>query len=658
MRKNYDLFINRPLVFLCGPRIEDKTTDRRTIISSYISSLSRRNEEGKIFFNLVPIIVDDLFDTNIMKRESLSYKIMEEIVSSISFKTYILLDTMSTSYEYGLFDNSMVENSVTALLENDFLERTSCPIGEYIRLSHKNVDFIKYPAKKDKDNHLNFNKNKLPKTIEKKIIQDEEIIFDSLKNGINFDFKKNENGPSESLGEIQFTYDSESNVVHFNIDIKTFFYFSINCFRWKDLKYYVDKHMYNKALSVVKKTMSSFLIASKDAIPDVLKARLLVTNPKVTIKVGSFSDSKTLLKHILNLSLMINLHMEKETISGKFLKVGSILKPNLEYLKVPHFDFYKSFFGLSNIEFKRLNNYRGDKSIAINKSMLKISGKLRRIISYKKTRNGRELREIHEKITRAFYSTFTPAASSYAYHKDFSSIKACSQHLGCKHFYKMDIHAFFNSIDFNLLSKKIVRRLRSNTPAGMKRIVPNERFLRKYLQCCFLRKELPLGFVSSPILSDIYLNELDVKIVKYFKNVIYTRYADDILISSFSFTKELDRCRKFINKELKESKLRINNKKKANIIFHNYGDSIHFLGINIVFREELNELTISKKKIIDYAYRIIGLRKTNQYEKIDGIKQYVRNVSEKNYKTLNRIISIKDGSIGQENIFADFELPF
>lgn len=72
-----------------------------------------------------------------------------------------------------------------------------------------------------------------------------------------------------------------------------------------------------------------------------------------------------------------------------------------------------------------------------------------------------------------------------------------------------------------------------------------------------------------------------------------------------------------------------------------------------MFKEKHNELTINKKNIISYDYRIIDLKKTIQYEKIEGIKQYVENVSERNYKTLERVISIKDGSIGKEDIFCD-----
>ncbi len=640
MKNNYDLFVNRPLVFLCGPKIEDKTRDRRTIVSSFLSSLERKNSEGKTFFQLVPIIVDELFDSSKMKTESLSYKVMEEIVSSISFKTYIFLDTMSTSYEFGLFDNSMVENSVTPFLENDYLKRTTCPVGQYIRMSHKNVDIIKYRAKKNSLNHLSFPKNELPANLKKKIISDEEKIFDSLKEGVSFCFKKNENSPSSNLGEIQFTYDSDSNCIHFNIDVKTFFYFSINCFKWRDLTFIIERKAYKKAIDKVKKTLRLFLISAKDAINDKTKAKLLVSNPRVTIKVGSFSNSTNVLKHILNLSLMINAHMEKESLSGKFLKVGSVLKPDIQYLKYPYFDFYKSFFGLTNHELDSVQRYKYFKNDSLNRLTIKVSGKNRKILSYKTNRKGRQLRTIHSKISSALYSTFEPAPTSYAYHKNCSTIKACSAHINSKHFSKLDICSFFNSIDFDMLNKRIFKKLRSNVPIGMKRIIPAEISLRKYLKCCFADGKLPLGFVSSPILSDIYLNDLDIKLQKRFRNIVYTRYADDILISSAEYSNDLSKCKNYIVKELRKIKLNINSKKKADVNFRNYGDSIHYLGINVVFREDVSELTISKKSLLHYALKILQF-KGSHFEQEKGILDYIKNVSFKSYERINKILIFK-----------------
>ncbi|MTS16795.1 hypothetical protein GMD58_15740 [Ruthenibacterium lactatiformans] len=50
-------------------------------------------------------------------------------------------------------------------------------------------------------------------------------------------------------------------------------------------------------------------------------------------------------------------------------------------------------------------------------------------------------------------------------------------------------------------------------------------------QACFYQGRLPLGFTSSPVLSDLYLVNLDRK-YQADKTITYTRYADDFVVSA------------------------------------------------------------------------------------------------------------------------------
>ena len=109
---NKAIRIYRPLVFLCGPYYnKDNPLNRRKILFDYIRSKRETiilGEKNKFVFSLVPVIVDEIFsDNKLIDDLGLNLKELEEIVANISYRTYIFLDSMSTSFEYGLFGNTL-----------------------------------------------------------------------------------------------------------------------------------------------------------------------------------------------------------------------------------------------------------------------------------------------------------------------------------------------------------------------------------------------------------------------------------------------------------------------------------------------------------------------------------------------------------------------
>src|SRR5690554_6782140 len=110
--------------------------------------------------------------------------------------------------------------------------------------------------------------------------------------------------------------------------------------------------------------------------------------------------------------------------------------------------------------------------------------------------------------------------------------------------------------------------------------------LKEILKVCFYKRNLPIGFITSPTISNIYMLPFDESITenKYYDGVMYTRYADDILIS-LSQTKdekiELMLLKSVVSSSLKKYKLTLNNKKEKMVKLNNYGDYIKYLGINI-----------------------------------------------------------------------------
>ncbi|MEI8639905.1 reverse transcriptase domain-containing protein [Vibrio coralliilyticus] len=140
--------------------------------------------------------------------------------------------------------------------------------------------------------------------------------------------------------------------------------------------------------------------------------------------------------------------------------------------------------------------------------------------------------------------------------KNKSYLDLLEPHRFSTKFTRLDISSFFHSIsiedvklsiepyvkpkfldnDKTLLSiDKIIEYITYDVPQKSK----NVKFRGKTI--------LPMGFSSSPIISNIVFRKIDIQIHKYCNdnNIIYTRYADDMLFSS---NNEIVGQRIFINK--------------------------------------------------------------------------------------------------------------
>lgn len=230
---------------------------------------------------------------------------------------------------------------------------------------------------------------------------------------------------------------------------------------------------------------------------------------------------------------------------------------------------------------------------------IKEKNKTRTIITYEKDINGEMFRGFHEQLLVELENNFKSSNLSFAYKKGYCTKDAVEKHLKSDLFIKLDISSFFESISFEEFKDKI----------------KSTNFDIKSLECCFYKDNLSLGFVTSPKISDIYLHNLDtqieekinhiVKIDKYSKKgLIYSRYCDDILISSYGFEDfgELYNLKDFIIKKLKEDfDLEINKKKEKEFNFISMKNtSVTFLGLSIVRDKDNNKnyITVSKHFIL------------------------------------------------------------
>ncbi len=118
--------------------------------------------------------------------------------------------------------------------------------------------------------------------------------------------------------------------------------------------------------------------------------------------------------------------------------------------------------------------------------------------------------------------------AAYAYTPQRNIVAALQKHQENKSrwFLKLDIKDFFPSCSQDF----VVKTLHRIYPFNM----ISEAALNTFMWICFLNNELPQGTPMSPMLTNLIMIPVDYAIQNYAyeNNLVYTRYADDILISA------------------------------------------------------------------------------------------------------------------------------
>lgn len=129
-----------------------------------------------------------------------------------------------------------------------------------------------------------------------------------------------------------------------------------------------------------------------------------------------------------------------------------------------------------------------------------------------------------------------PHNAAYAYTEGRDSYEALKQHKDSNWFLKLDVKDFFPSCNKVL----IISKLKHVHPYSIM-LQEEPRLMTKLIDLCLLDDALPQGTNMSPILTNAIMVSFDWHFTKYCEKhgFVYTRYADDLLISSkeqFSFT--------------------------------------------------------------------------------------------------------------------------
>tara|TARA_R110002012_G_C11578936_1_gene605191 strand:- start:288 stop:1322 length:1035 start_codon:yes stop_codon:yes gene_type:complete len=170
------------------------------------------------------------------------------------------------------------------------------------------------------------------------------------------------------------------------------------------------------------------------------------------------------------------------------------------------------------------------------------------------------LKPIHKNIQNNFLKFIPINNAAVAYKERTSYLDLFEPHQGGYHFLRLDIKSFFHNISERVISdcfstyfekSNISKDIKQELINAFVRLIsykipdtsPNVKFAGKTV--------LPIGFATSPTISNIIFRKIDLMIQKLClsKNVNYTRYADDMLFSasqsssylhSDSFMKEIE----------------------------------------------------------------------------------------------------------------------
>jgi RNA-directed DNA polymerase len=142
----------------------------------------------------------------------------------------------------------------------------------------------------------------------------------------------------------------------------------------------------------------------------------------------------------------------------------------------------------------------------------------------------------------------------------------------------LDLTAYFDNVQHSLLLEKVARRVRDDAVMH----------LLKMILKATGKKGVPQGGVISPLLSNLYLNEVDGMLEKAVNttrrgkstNVQYARFADDLVIL-IDAERRSDWLMKAVDRRLREelAKLRVAiNQDKSRMVDLKKGESFTFLG--------------------------------------------------------------------------------
>lgn len=569
-----ELVIDRPIVFLCGPYYDGKNdSDRRALLRKYLLE--------DLGGNVLPLIIDDFLSTENLKGFQLKLPLLEEILARISRKTLIFLDTISAASEMGLFMNHAFKNKSLVLLpkESDIVENHVGIFAQNVINHNDNAERIYYrpsitlstAATGYTSEYYGFINDIIPHNIAEYLKCDHELQGYNEAWEIEIDYKKSP--------------------VEISLPTRQLFYIVVSIVYDKYLKLLhspgiCDDTLFNcdEIIELVNSAIVNYLIDNKgEDVPGDLK-----------IKTEFDEPLNSIVYHMVSFVFIFH----KRSSSRGYQFVSELKNRSVIYFNGRN---PREVFRIDPEEFELLRESKDYPEKYFVRKRFSINGKKRELVKYSVEENGERIRTVHKKILHNLNNEYKQHELSFAY-KAGTSIKKCTEmHINSCDYIKYDISKFFNSIDLRLLILLFMQEFQID-----------KRYLaltKAYLECFFVYGKLPLGLVLSPLLSDIYMKSFDNTLEEKCKPYgwVYTRYADDLLISSCELINNDDEegIEKTIIDLLSEKKLKLNAKKKQHVALDYEGKFIKYIGIFIIKGSHGNYLSVGRSYINQVAKEIL-----------------------------------------------------
>lgn len=278
-----------------------------------------------------------------------------------------------------------------------------------------------------------------------------------------------------------------------------------------------------------------------------------------------------------------------------------------------------------------------NKEECLEEKFIRTKNKVRKITTYRDGDN--PLRTRHEEIVQFLSKNCKVSIFAKAYAEHSSIVKNAKAHMYNDVFLFFDVKNFFPNINHNYLSNRLFKELNRKNSVSFNSC-------SKLVKLCSVGdKGLPLGLVTSPLLSNIYMKESDnilygkLKKLKL-ENLIYTRYADDMVISfktERDCTSDIERIRILVYDILGKIGLKSNDKKER-VFFIQKGGHVKITGVNITRdNENYRRLSVGRKKkdelyIESIQYIQNKVHNEQKALKIKGYEAFVLSVEGRNYE--------------------------
>lgn len=237
-----------------------------------------------------------------------------------------------------------------------------------------------------------------------------------------------------------------------------------------------------------------------------------------------------------------------------------------------------------------------------------------------------ELKTLQYWVLHNILNKIPVSNAAYAYKKGDSIKKHAQLHSKSRFIFHADIHNFFLSIHTSHLNDI----LRAHQKIFDDLDIDLQTSILEIYKICFRKDVLCIGAVSSPAISNIIMHSFDNTLLDYCKsnNYLYSRYADDIYISS---NKYIDKSIvSFLCSELERKGFRINYSKTK---FYSPKYRRKVTGIILTQNSQISIGTDRRIKIKKLIYDKLVHNKGNPDE-ILGYLSFLKDIEPNTYNSL------------------------